>query len=54
MRVAPVAGRMIDQDDRFGKPTVAVVDQTFARRYLSASPVLGRRFRFSTVRISRG
>jgi predicted permease len=46
MRVAPVAGRMIDQDDRFGKPAVAVVDQTFARRYLSAGPVLGRRFRF--------
>jgi putative ABC transport system permease protein len=46
MRVAPVAGRLITADDRLGKPTVAVVDQTFARRYLTAGPVVGRQVRF--------
>ena len=46
MRVAPVAGRLITADDRFGKPPVALVDQTFVARYLTGGPVLGRRFRF--------
>jgi predicted permease len=42
-----VRGRSFTEDDGDGKPLVAVVDESTARKYWSASDPLGRRVRFA-------
>jgi putative ABC transport system permease protein len=41
-------GRVLDEEDRIGSPPVAVVNASFARRFLPSGNVLGNRFREST------
>jgi len=44
-----LAGRAVDSSDRAGKPAVAVVNETFARRFLPGQPAIGTRFRVGGV-----
>jgi hypothetical protein len=44
--IALLHGRLLDQQDAAGRPDVAVVNETMARRYWGGSAV-GRRFQFS-------
>jgi hypothetical protein len=38
------AGRTFDERDRWGAPSAAIVNETFARRYFSGESALGKRF----------
>jgi predicted permease len=44
-----VAGREFTQQDRIGAPAVVVVNESFVRQFLSASPPLGRTITFGIV-----
>ena len=48
VRIPLIAGRDFTWDDRAGAPAVAVVNETFARRFWSGSSALGRRVRYGT------
>ena len=43
MRTPLIAGRDFDDRDAVGSPLVAIVNQSFARRYFDRAPVLGQR-----------
>jgi putative ABC transport system permease protein len=45
MGIPIVAGRSFDERDRAGAPPVAVVSETFARRYFKDVPAIGRHIR---------
>jgi predicted permease len=47
MRIPLVAGRDFEEHDAAGKPLVAIVNQTFARRYFGTDSAIGRRVRVS-------
>jgi predicted permease len=49
MRIPILEGRAIDASDRAGKPAVAVVNQTLARRYFPDGHTVGSRVRVSGV-----
>ena len=48
MRIPLAAGRDFDDRDTSGSPAVAIVNQTFARRYLKGLPVIGQRIQIRT------
>jgi predicted permease len=48
MRTPLVAGRDFDDRDTSGSPTVVIVNQTFARRYLGGTPAIGQRIQMRT------
>jgi predicted permease len=48
MRTPLVAGRDFCDRDASGSPTVVIVNQTFARRYLGGAPVIGQRIQMRT------
>jgi macrolide transport system ATP-binding/permease protein len=49
MGIGLVAGRSIDERDRFGAPQVVVINETAARALFAAASPLGRRFRMFNV-----
>jgi predicted permease len=46
-----VSGRELAESDRAGRPKVAVVNETFVRRFIGTSPPLGRRFAWGLGRV---
>jgi len=48
MRTPLVAGRDFDDRDASGSPTVVIVNQTFARRYLGGTSAIGQRIQMRT------
>jgi putative ABC transport system permease protein len=48
MRTPLVAGRDFDDRDTSGSPTVVIVNQTFARRYLAGAAAIGQRIQMRT------
>ena len=48
MRTPLVAGRDFDDRDASGSPTVVIVNQTFARRYLEGRSAIGQRIQMRT------
>ncbi len=50
LRMTPVRGRTLDERDRLGAPPVAVVNETFARRYWEGEDPLGKRFTVTGTR----
>jgi putative ABC transport system permease protein len=45
LQIPLVRGRLLSSEDRVGAPGAAVVNQTFARRYLAGRDPIGQRFR---------
>lgn len=48
-----VSGRTFDERDRAGAPRVAIVSESFARRFFGGGPAVGRRFGFDGPSSSR-
>jgi len=45
--IALIRGREFSQDDRVGSPAVAIVNETFAKRYFGSGDAIGKRVRFA-------